>query len=205
MSSKRDSLKDYQNKRNTDRTPEPEGQGASANQHSDKLFVIQKHDATTLHYDFRLAIDGVLKSWAVPKGLSTAADEKRLAVRTDDHPLEYAEFEGIIPEGEYGAGTVMVWDIGSYKPIVESNGHDKPMQEALDEGAIKFELQGEKLQGGYAMARMDDNDSDQEQWLIFKLDDGKADARRHPQNTQPDSALTDRSLKDIEKEEDRDA
>ena len=161
------------------------------------LFVIQKHQATNLHYDFRLSDGDVLISWAVPKGLSMAANEKRLAISTDDHPMDYADFEGVIPEDEYGAGTVMVWDNGEYELIGEDA--DKSLRKALKDGSFKFELHGQKLAGGYAMIRMDKK-GDQEEWLIFKLDDSNADGRRNPESTQPDSVLTDRSLEDIRRE-----
>lgn len=162
---------------------------------SSHLFVCQKHDAQHLHYDFRLQDGDVLISWAVPKGLSTAANEKRLAIRTADHPLDYAHFEGVIPEGEYGAGTVLVWDIGCYELLSDS----KSIKQLISEGTLKFFLKGHKLQGGYAMVRMKDDHKNQEQWLIFKLDDEHADARRNPVSTEPDSVLSGRSLKAIAK------
>lgn len=191
--------KDYQEKRDFRKTPEPKG-GRGRNKDG-RIFVIQKHDAQNLHYDFRLQIGDALVSWAVPKGLSTAANEKRLAVRTEDHPPDYADFEGVIPEDEYGGGTVMVWDKGTYEPLAheDDDGSEKTMKQALDDGALKFELHGEKLQGGYAMARTQDGDD--EQWLIFKLDDEHADARRNPVSTEPDSVLTGRSMDEIEDEE----
>ena len=105
-------LKEYQQKRNPEKSGEPDGN--TDNLSKEHVFVIQKHDASQLHYDFRLQVGDVLVSWAVPKGLSTAANEKHLAIQTEDHPLDYAKFEGVIPEGEYGAGTVLVWDIGDY-------------------------------------------------------------------------------------------
>lgn len=191
-------LKSYQKKRDFNKTQEPKDNKKSKN--SERTFVIQKHDASHLHYDFRLQIGEVLVSWVVPKGLSTAANEKKLAIRTEDHPLDYAQFEGIIPEGEYGAGTVMVWDFGHYEPIVDEKEDKKSMQEALKSGALKFWLNGEKIQGGYAMARMNQNHDD-EQWVIFKLDDEKADARRNPTSTEPSSVLTGRSLDEIQQEE----
>lgn len=169
-----------------------------------KLFVIQKHDATTLHYDFRLRVGDVLVSWAVPKGLSTAANEKRLAIRVDDHPVDYADFEGVIPEDEYGGGTVMIWDKGSYEPLVEEKKDmESSMQAALGEGAVKFKLHGEKIKGGYAMAKTGKRGG-KDQWVIFKLDDDEADARRKPQSTEPDSVKTDRSMEEIEAEENGD-
>jgi len=186
-------LNEYEQKRNLNQSNEPKG--SSEIKPGENWFVIQKHDASNLHYDFRLQVDDVLISWAVPKGLSTAANEKRLAIRTEAHPLDYLKFEGIIPEGEYGAGTVLVWDMGTYEPIIEDGDHQKSMQQALEEGALKFKLEGEKLSGGYAMARINQNND--EQWVIFKLDDDKADARRNPVSTEPDSVLTGRSLEEI--------
>jgi DNA ligase D-like protein (predicted 3'-phosphoesterase) len=116
------------------------------------IFVIQKHDSSHLHYDFRLQMENVLASWAIPKGFSTVANTKRLAIRTEDHPLEYAKFEGVIPKGEYGAGTVMVWDFGHYELIIDKEDK-KSIKEAIKKGALKFRLYGEKIKGVYAMAR----------------------------------------------------
>ena len=191
-------LKEYNSKRNFSETPEPEGKKSSKKH----LFVIQKHDARNLHYDMRLSIGDVLVSWAVPKGLSTAANEKRLAIRTEDHPMDYADFEGVIPEGQYGAGTVMVWDKGTFEIIAEDtvDRFDKFLEQRLDEGSFKVKLNGEKLKGGYAFVRMDGKKEDEE-WLIFKLDDEYADARRNPESTQPLSVLTGRSLEEIKEEE----
>ena len=120
-----------------------------------RRFVIQKHDASSLHYDFRLEFDGVLKSWAVPKGPSTDPREKRLAIRTEDHPLEYTDFEGIIPEDEYGGGTVVVWDRGSYRNLRANEGEGSlDMPGSLRGGLIEIRLKGEKLKGGYALKRI---------------------------------------------------
>ncbi len=134
---------EYRKKRNFSRTPEPKG-GKSRSK-SGPVFVIQEHDASNLHYDFRLEIDGVLKSWAVPKGPSTDPREKRLAIPTEDHPLEYAGFEGVIPEGEYGGGTVLVWDTGRFENITEKDGAIQPASEALKKGHLLVRLHGEKL------------------------------------------------------------
>src|SRR5882762_6486806 len=135
-------LADYRRKRKFTETPEPAGR-ARRNDCS-RIFVVQKHDASRLHYDFRLAINGVLASWAVPKGPSMDPADKRLAVRTEDHPLEYADFEGVIPDGQYGAGTVMVWDRGKYQPEKKV-----PVDQQLSAGKIDVVLQGEKLRGGF--------------------------------------------------------
>lgn len=160
------------------------------------IFVIQKHDASTLHYDFRLEVDGVLKSWAVPKGPSTDPGVKRLALPTEDHPLAYADFEGVIPEGEYGAGAVLVWDTGPYRNLrVEKEGDGLSMAEALDEGKVEVWLDGHKLQGGYALIRTESGDD--AHWLLIKMDDEGADRRRNPTSTEPASVLSGRTLDEI--------
>ncbi len=183
-----DKLKDYEEKRDFRKTPEPSGG-------TDKggVFVIQKHDASHLHYDFRLAVDGVLKSWAIPKGPSTDPGVKRLAIMTEDHPLDYAGFEGTIPEGEYGAGTVMVWDTGEYK-----NLNEESVSKGLENGHIKVWLDGRKLKGGYALTLTRPK---QRHWIMVKTKDDEADARRNPVSTEPDSALTGRSLDEIREQE----
>src|ERR1700719_3975983 len=131
-------LHEYRRKRKFARTPEPAGRLRRCG----RIFVVQKHAASHLHYDFRLAIDGVLVSWAVPKGPSMNPADKRLAIRTEDHPLEYAQFEGVIPEGQYGAGTVMVWDTGPYVPL-----DGKPPSAQLARGKIDVMLHGTTLRG----------------------------------------------------------
>jgi len=192
-------LDEYGKKRDFRSTPEPSGRDSSANGSGDR-FVIQKHDARSLHYDFRLEADGVLKSWAVPKGPSTDPREKRLAVMTEDHPLDYAGFEGVIPEGEYGAGTVLVWDRGTYENTSEGDdGEPIPLAEGLERGHVTVRLHGEKLSGGYALTRTawkSEND-----WLLVKMDDDEADARRNPTSTEPDSVASGRSLEQIAAEE----
>ena len=190
---KEDPLGDYSSKRDFRRTPEPSGEGKSTSK--EPVFVIQKHDASRLHYDFRLEVDGVLKSWAVPKGPSLDPREKRLAVRTEDHPFEYAEFEGVIPEREYGAGIVIVWDIGTYRNLKEKKGKPVPMAEALREGHATVWLKGKKLKGGYALKRFKKNDD--ENWLLVKMNDDHADARRKPLSTQPESAISGLTIEEI--------
>jgi DNA ligase D-like protein (predicted 3'-phosphoesterase) len=157
--------------------------------------VIQKHDASSLHYDFRLEADGVLKSWAVPKGPSTNPKDKRLAMPTEDHPMEYADFEGVIPEGEYGAGTVLVWDTGTYRNLTEKDGEHVPVSRALDEGHLRFELEGSKLRGPWALTRI--GRGGRERWLLVKMEGEGADARRKPVRSQPDSVLSGRGLEEI--------
>lgn len=188
---------EYEKKRNFSRTPEPRGDKGMADE--TPIFVIQKHDASTLHYDFRIEVDGVLKSWAVPKGPSTDQREKRLAIPTEDHPLEYADFEGVIPEDEYGAGTVLVWDRGTYENITETDDETVPMNKALDLGHALIRLHGEKLSGGYALQRT--GQGDDERWLLVKMDDEEADARRNPVSTEPKSVLSGRTIEEIAREE----
>lgn len=198
---KKDFLKKYREKRDFDLSSEPFGGKKGTKNKKQQIFVIQKHDATNLHYDFRLLVDGVLKSWAVPKGPSTDPKVKRLAIRTEDHPLEYADFEGVIPEDQYGGGTVMVWDSGTFSTD-KKNDKDEiiPMNEQLKNGHCTFTLQGHKLKGGYALLRMD-NDEKNEQWLLKKIDDEYADARRKPTNTENKSVLSNRTMNQIKKEE----
>src|SRR5215216_4914584 len=153
------SLREYQHKRDFTRTkePPPRKPAKAAKAHR---FVVQKHDASRLHYDFRLEMDGVLKSWAVPKGFPTAKGERHLAVHVEDHPVEYANFEGIIPQGEYGGGTVMVWDVGTY----EVSG-DAPVR-ALHEGKLHLQLNGKKLRGEWTLVRTR-SDDEKEHWLLM--------------------------------------
>lgn len=199
---KKDSLKEYRKKRDFRRSSEPTGRRKKSGK--TPIFVIQKHDASSLHYDFRLQLGAVLKSWAVPKGLSTDPREKRLAVLTEDHPLEYADFEGVIPEGEYGAGTVLVWDKGAYRNVEPEDNEKKTMDNAFKEGHITVCLEGKKVRGGYALTRF--KKKERRQWLIVKMDDDEADARRNPVSTQPESVITGRTIEEIfeqEKEEKR--
>jgi DNA ligase D-like protein (predicted 3'-phosphoesterase) len=196
--SKKDFLKEYHKKRDFDRTAEPFG--GDRRRSDGRIFVVQKHDASRLHYDFRIEIDGALKSWAIPKGPSVNPKEKRLAVATEDHPIEYADFEGVIPQDQYGGGTVMVWDAGTYRNLKEEQGDKKKtMEEAYEDGEINIWLDGRKLKGGFALVRTRKRGSDQ--WLLIKMNDQEADGRRNPVSTQPKSVLSGRTLKQIEKEE----
>lgn len=198
-----DRLSAYRSRRNFRRTREPQPVERPRRRAGGRRFVIQKHDASTLHYDFRLEVDGVLVSWAVPKGPSTDPSDKRLAIQTEDHPLDYAGFEGCIPSGEYGAGTVMVWDTGPYRNLRARKGRrSKSMEASLEDGLVEVWLDGGKLQGGYALKRM--RGGDRPQWLLIKMDDEGADARRNPVSTEPDSVLSGRSLSRIAREEGED-
>ncbi len=163
-------LREYQRKRDFRRTPEPSGRAAAARsgQARGGRFVVQKHDARRLHYDFRLESDGVLKSWAVPKGPSLDPSERRLAVEVEDHPLEYGSFEGAIPEGEYGGGTVLLWDRGRWYPEGDARA-------GLRSGKLKFRLAGKKLRGGWTLVRMRGRDQGgKPSWLLIKENDAEA-------------------------------
>lgn len=163
-------------------------------------FVVQEHRGRSLHYDFRLEAGGVLKSWAVPKGPSTDPREKRLAVRTPDHPLDYATFEGVIPEGDYGAGPVIVWDTGPYRNLTDDHGKEVPVEEAVDRGHVAFWLEGQKLHGGYALTRVRFPENEGEDWLLVKKSDRYADAERDPERDEPRSVLSDRTIDEVERE-----
>jgi DNA ligase D-like protein (predicted 3'-phosphoesterase) len=185
-------LSEYRRKRRSGRSPEPRRRRARRRgADNGPRFVIQQHAARSDHYDFRLEIDDVLVSWAIPKGPSTNPKDKRMARRTEDHRLEYATFEGVIPEGEYGAGGVIVWDYGSY-----ANRSEHEMAEGLARGHLSFELHGEKLRGGYALTRI--REGKDETWLLVKRKDADADARRKPVESQPESLLSGRTLDDLD-------
>ncbi len=161
------------------------------------IFEIQKHAARSLHYDFRLEVDGVLKSWAVPKGPSTDPGEKRLAMEVEDHELDYADFEGVIEEGSYGAGAVIVWDNGTYENLSE----DQSMGEALQRGTVRVRLQGQKLRGGYTLRRT--AGGNKPQWLLMKRRDEEADARRDPVSSEPRSVLSGRTIEEVAAEQEQ--
>ena len=193
----RDPLHAYRKKRDFRKTGEPSGK---TRKRAGRRFVIQKHAARSLHYDFRLEADGVLKSWAVPKGPSTDPKDKRLAMPTEDHPLDYHDFEGVIPDGQYGAGAVIVWDRGTYRNLTEDDdGEEVPVSEALADGHLKVWLDGEKLRGGYALTRI--GKGKDVRWLLVKMDDEEADARRNPVSTEPESVLSGRTVEEVAEEE----
>jgi bifunctional non-homologous end joining protein LigD len=194
-------LSEYQRKRDFTKTPEPAGAAIRAEPSAKLSFVVQKHAARRLHYDFRLELDGVLKSWAVPKGPSTDPAEKRLAVHVEDHPLEYGGFEGVIPEGNYGAGASMIWDRGTWTPL------DPDPRAAYAKGALKFELHGHKLHGKWALVRMGGRHAgkNKENWLLIK----ERDAAAQPGSGEaiitenPLSAATGRTIEEIAADRDR--
>jgi bifunctional non-homologous end joining protein LigD len=161
-------LKEYRAKRKFSQTPEPAGGDSSGN----KLhFVVQKHQATSLHYDFRLEMKGVLKSWAIPKGPSLNPEDRRLAMMVEDHPYDYKDFEGHIPVGNYGAGTVIVWDSGTYEPLekgLSKKASEKLLFEQLNNGSLKFRLSGHKLKGEFALVHIKNQDRDNNAWLMIK-------------------------------------
>ena len=185
-------LKDYQSKRIFEKTPEPKPRLGNG---GDRLiFVIQKHAARALHYDLRLELEGVLKSWAVPKGPSLNPSIKRLAVMVEDHPFDYKDFEGIIPKGNYGAGSVIIWDRGFYRHPSDKDGKEseKLLLEGLRKGDIKFVLDGEKLQGEFALVR---TRKDEKSWLLLKKKDRFATAEDILEKNR--SVMSDKTLEDI--------
>jgi len=193
----------YHSMRDFSVTSEPRGgeSGKTSSRNADSLpFVIQKHAATRLHYDFRLAWNGVLKSWAVTKGPSQYPGDKRLAVQVEDHPIEYGSFEGTIPKGQNGGGAVMVWDYGNWVPHSD-------VDRGLAEGHLKFDLNGTKLKGSWALVRMHSRDAKpgKPNWLLIKEKDEFANDEQSPvvTETQPDSAVTNRSIEQIATDNDR--
>jgi bifunctional non-homologous end joining protein LigD len=189
-------LDEYRKKRNFKASPEPAGSSRKASPSKrQSIYVIQKHRATQLHYDFRLEHNGVLLSWAVPKGPSLDPSVKRLAMQVEDHPAEYANFEGVIPEGEYGGGTVMVWDDGSWEPEVGD------VDLALQNGDLKFTLHGKKLGGSWVLVRTRGYGSRSDRsWLLIKHRDEYA-STRDVEAEEPRSVLTKRLLADIARDE----
>ena len=183
-------LETYRQKRNFSKTPEPApSTPRSSRQGSRRLFVIQKHAASHLHYDFRLEMGGMLKSWAVPKGPPYDLNERRLAMATEDHPMEYAKFEGIIPKGEYGGGTVMVWDIGTYE-LIDGN---------YWKGKLHIAVNGKKLKGEWVFVKGHEEDGKENTWYLIKMG---ASVTRLSERKENSSALTGRTLEQIAKAED---
>jgi bifunctional non-homologous end joining protein LigD len=182
-------LKDYNDKRKFDETTEPKGKTKKS---EDKLiFVIQRHAASRLHYDFRLEMEGVLKSWAVPKGPSLNPNDKRLAMMVEDHPYDYKDFEGNIPEGNYGAGQVEVWDSGTYEPLDQESklSDEKELLKELKAGSLKIVLHGKKLKGEFALVRM--KNAEGNSWLLIKHKDKFAEEKYDAEeNTAKNSQVT---------------
>ena len=195
------SLSLYKKKRSFTKTPEPEGgKSTSKNQ---LVFVVQKHDASHLHYDFRLEMEGVLKSWAIPKGPSLNPEDKRLAMMVEDHPFDYRTFEGIIPEGNYGAGTVIVWDEGTYEPLenpsTNKKENEKNLLRQLHAGSLKFVMHGKKLKGEFALVKTAYRGENS--WLLIKHRDDYASAE---DITKKDKSVTSKkTLEQVEKTSDR--
>jgi len=181
-------LEKYRKKRNFRKTPEPE---ESPGGRSGQYFVVQKHQASHLHYDFRLQVREVLKSWAIPKGPSIDPSHKRLAIQVEDHPIEYKDFEGVIPPGEYGAGTVMVWDFGVYELL---EGQDP--QKSIQEGRIRFRLEGKKLKGEFILTKTK-YQGNSISWLLIKGNDTFARKEYDITKKQVKSAKTGLTLKEI--------
>jgi bifunctional non-homologous end joining protein LigD len=185
-------LQVYRRKRKFDVTPEPRGRARRAR---GNRFVIQKHAARRLHYDLRLELDGVMKSWAVPKGPSYDPAVRRLAMEVEDHPIEYNTFEGTIPKGQYGGGTVMLWDRGTYEP--EGGGGAEALRDGYERGDLKIVLHGERLQGGWVLVRMRRDDAGRAQWLLIKHRDETADAAYDVTEEVTTSVASGRSMDDI--------
>jgi bifunctional non-homologous end joining protein LigD len=171
-SSKSKPLAEYKRKRDFTKTAEPEGKATRRRSTRGLRFVIQKHAASHLHFDFRLELDGVMKSWAVPKGPSYDPSVRRLAMEVEDHPIEYNAFEGTIPKGEYGGGTVMLWDRGTYEP--EGGGGADALREGYERGDLKIVMHGKRMKGGWVLVRMR-REAGRAQWLLIKHRDELAD------------------------------
>jgi bifunctional non-homologous end joining protein LigD len=189
------SLGTYNTKRNFSETSEPKGNRNNEGRDS-LIFVIQRHKASRLHYDFRLEMDGVLKSWAIPKGPSLNPHDKRLAMMVEDHPFEYKDFEGTIPEGNYGAGIVEIWDSGTYTSL-ENTGKrtedQKLLKAGLTAGNLKFVLHGKKLKGEFALVRL--KDSDVNSWLLIKhRDEYAVDTPYNSEEHTPENSPINKSL-----------
>lgn len=182
-------LKDYNEKRKFDETSEPKGKTKKSKEQL--IFVIQRHAASRLHYDLRLEMDGVLKSWAVPKGPSLDPKDKRFAMMVEDHPYDYKDFEGNIPEGNYGAGQVEIWDSGTYEPLDNHSklSDEKELLKELHAGSLKFILHGKKLKGEFALVKM--KNTEENSWLLIKHKDNFAESDYDAEeNTAKDSQVT---------------
>jgi bifunctional non-homologous end joining protein LigD len=190
-----DRLNTYRSKRDFSKTSEPEG--GKTSREGDPIFVVQKHAARSLHYDFRLEVDGALASWAVPKGPSYDPKAKRLAVHVEDHPLDYQDFEGKIPGGEYGGGAVIVWDSGTYRNLTEDRGKATAMRKAIERGHFSVWLDGTKLNGGWAFTRASKPDDRQDGWIMVKRKDEFANPGLDIAKTRPESTKTGRKIEEL--------
>lgn len=187
------SLDRYKSKRDFKKSPEPDTESVRKRK-EEPIFVVQKHAAKHLHYDFRLEIGGVLKSWAVPKGPSLNPANRRLAIETEDHPISYASFEGVIPQNQYGAGVVMIWDRGTYKNIKETKtSRQIKIKQSYESGKIEVELQGKKLRGGFALIKM----KEKNQWLLIKIRDKYLSLGREVTESSPNSSYSGKEIKEI--------
>ena len=197
MGARTDKLAEYRRKRDFDRTREPEG--GKRTRSSRLAYVIQKHAASRLHYDLRLELDGVMKSWAVPKGPSLDPSVKRLAIHVEDHPIEYNAFEGTIPAGEYGGGTVMIWDYGTYTAAAGEPDPEAALRAGYRKGDFKFVLRGKRLRGSWVLVRTRGRGdrSRQNQWLLIKHRDETADPGTDPTEAHQTSARTGRTMDEI--------
>ncbi|MGH7647312.1 MAG: non-homologous end-joining DNA ligase [Gemmatimonadaceae bacterium] len=191
-------LRTYRTKRDFDATPEPSGDGGNGRTRRHALqFVVQKHDASHLHFDLRLELDGVMKSWAVPKGPSLDPSVKRLAMQVEDHPIEYNTFEGTIPQGEYGGGTVMVWDRGTYTSDPPSPNAEDALRRAYAKGDLKFTLAGQRLHGSWVLVRTKRGAPNKPQWLLIKHRDEAAEPGGDIVADEETSAATGRTMDEI--------
>ena len=189
-----DKLRIYKTKRDFSRTDEPSGRKIIKNKIP--IFVIQKHKASRLHYDFRIEVDGVLKSWAVPKGPSTDPGVKRLAIPTEDHPIEYAKFEVFIPEEEYGGGKMIVWDLGTYRiNAAETDDRQLKTAEYLENGKLEIWLEGKKLVGGYVLVRT--GSGNKPRWLLIKKNDERANRNYDITEQRPESVLSGKTIEEL--------
>jgi len=196
MTTRSERLAEYRRKRDFSRTREPKGAAARRARSARLAYVIQRHEATRLHFDLRLELDGVMKSWAVPKGPSLDPSVKRLAIEVEDHPLEYNAFEGTIPQGEYGGGTVMLWDRGTYGYAGEADDPVAALREGYRKGDFKFKLHGKRLRGSWVLVRTR-REGRKNQWLLIKHRDQDADPERDPVESNRTSVKTGRTMEEI--------
>ncbi|MDI6808320.1 MAG: DNA polymerase ligase N-terminal domain-containing protein [Candidatus Eisenbacteria bacterium] len=194
--SPRRSLTEYRRKRDFSKTAEPAGRRGAV-KHRKLAYVIQKHAASHLHFDLRLELDGVMKSWAVPKGPSLDPANKRLAMQVEDHPIEYSSFEGAIPEGEYGGGTVMLWDQGTYRYDGDEPDALEGLRHGYARGDFKFVLEGKRLRGSWILVRIRRGDPKKPQWLLIKHRDEFADPKSDVVAEHQTSVTTGRTMEEI--------